>query len=179
MIRPCAGPTRSWRLQDDTRTRMALKICDVASGGTVLMLASSAPASVLMNSAPPLDPCAQDHGGRTKSIGAKHALRLHDDAERGSWRPFGPRGRHRGPIKHRREAAGAASYHGGVCAVGVADSRTRDLPSVCRRAGILVAPVGRPEMIRGDWIKPWKRCGEPSSRTGGPCSHTSPSAGQR
>ena len=40
------------------------------------------------------------------------------------------------------------------CTVTVAHSRTRDLPAVCRRADILVAAVGRPEMIRGDWIKP-------------------------
>ena len=39
------------------------------------------------------------------------------------------------------------------CTVTVAHSRTRDLPTVCRRADILVAAVGRPEMIRGDWIK--------------------------
>ena len=36
----------------------------------------------------------------------------------------------------------------------VAHSRTRDLPDVVRRADIVVAAVGRPEMIRGDWIKP-------------------------
>ena len=40
------------------------------------------------------------------------------------------------------------------CTVTVAHSRTRDLPDVCRRADILVAAVGRPEMIKGDWIKP-------------------------
>ncbi len=40
------------------------------------------------------------------------------------------------------------------CTVTLAHSRTRDLPAVCRRADILVAAVGRPEMIRGDWIKP-------------------------
>jgi methylenetetrahydrofolate dehydrogenase (NADP+)/methenyltetrahydrofolate cyclohydrolase len=40
------------------------------------------------------------------------------------------------------------------CTVTVAHSRTRDLPEVCRRADILVAAVGRPEMIKGDWIKP-------------------------
>jgi methylenetetrahydrofolate dehydrogenase (NADP+)/methenyltetrahydrofolate cyclohydrolase len=40
------------------------------------------------------------------------------------------------------------------CTVTLAHSRTRDLPEVCRRADILVAAVGRPEMIRGDWIKP-------------------------
>jgi methylenetetrahydrofolate dehydrogenase (NADP+) / methenyltetrahydrofolate cyclohydrolase len=33
-------------------------------------------------------------------------------------------------------------------------SRTRDLPAVCRRADILIAAVGRPAMIGGDWIKP-------------------------
>ncbi|RMD88571.1 MAG: bifunctional methylenetetrahydrofolate dehydrogenase/methenyltetrahydrofolate cyclohydrolase FolD [Alphaproteobacteria bacterium] len=40
------------------------------------------------------------------------------------------------------------------CTVTVAHSRTRDLAAECRRADILVAAVGRPEMIRGDWIKP-------------------------
>ena len=38
--------------------------------------------------------------------------------------------------------------------VTVAHSRTRDLPAVCRRADLLVAAVGRPEMVKGDWIKP-------------------------
>ena len=38
--------------------------------------------------------------------------------------------------------------------VTVAHSRTRDLPAVCRRADLLVAAIGRPEMVRGDWIKP-------------------------
>jgi methylenetetrahydrofolate dehydrogenase (NADP+) / methenyltetrahydrofolate cyclohydrolase len=40
------------------------------------------------------------------------------------------------------------------CTVTVAHSRTRDLAEVCRRADVLVAAVGRPEMVRGDWIKP-------------------------
>jgi len=40
------------------------------------------------------------------------------------------------------------------CTVTVAHSRTRDLSSVVRRADIVVAAVGRPEMIKGDWIKP-------------------------
>lgn len=40
------------------------------------------------------------------------------------------------------------------CTVTIAHSRTRDLPAVCRRADILVAAVGRPNMIKGDWIKP-------------------------
>jgi len=40
------------------------------------------------------------------------------------------------------------------CTVTIAHSRSRDLAALCRRADILVAAVGRPEMIRGDWIKP-------------------------
>jgi len=40
------------------------------------------------------------------------------------------------------------------CTVTVAHSRTRDLAARCRSADILVAAVGRPEMIRGDWVKP-------------------------
>lgn len=38
--------------------------------------------------------------------------------------------------------------------VTVTHSRTNDLPSVCRRADLLVAAIGRAEMVRGDWIKP-------------------------
>jgi methylenetetrahydrofolate dehydrogenase (NADP+) / methenyltetrahydrofolate cyclohydrolase len=38
--------------------------------------------------------------------------------------------------------------------VTIAHSRTNDLPSVCRRADLLVAAIGRPEMVCGDWIKP-------------------------
>jgi methylenetetrahydrofolate dehydrogenase (NADP+)/methenyltetrahydrofolate cyclohydrolase len=40
------------------------------------------------------------------------------------------------------------------CTVTMAHSRSRDLPSLCRQADILIAAVGRPEMVRGDWIKP-------------------------
>lgn len=40
------------------------------------------------------------------------------------------------------------------CTVTVAHSRTRDLPALCRQADILVAAVGRPEMVTGEWIKP-------------------------
>jgi methylenetetrahydrofolate dehydrogenase (NADP+)/methenyltetrahydrofolate cyclohydrolase len=39
------------------------------------------------------------------------------------------------------------------CTVTIAHSRTRDLAAVCREADILVAAVGRPEMVKGDWIK--------------------------
>jgi methylenetetrahydrofolate dehydrogenase (NADP+)/methenyltetrahydrofolate cyclohydrolase len=38
--------------------------------------------------------------------------------------------------------------------VTVAHSKTRDLPAVCRRADLLIAAIGKPEMVRGDWIKP-------------------------
>jgi methylenetetrahydrofolate dehydrogenase (NADP+) / methenyltetrahydrofolate cyclohydrolase len=40
------------------------------------------------------------------------------------------------------------------CTVTVAHSRTKDLPEVVRRADIVVAAVGRPEMVKGEWIKP-------------------------
>ncbi len=40
------------------------------------------------------------------------------------------------------------------CTVTIAHSKTRDLPAVCRRADILIAAVGRAEMVQGDWIKP-------------------------
>jgi len=43
---------------------------------------------------------------------------------------------------------------GDSCTVTIAHSRTRDLPGVVRRADIVVAAVGRPEMVPGDWIKP-------------------------
>ncbi len=38
--------------------------------------------------------------------------------------------------------------------VTMAHSKTRDLPEVCRRADILVAAIGKPEFVRGDWVKP-------------------------
>ncbi|WP_020594502.1 bifunctional methylenetetrahydrofolate dehydrogenase/methenyltetrahydrofolate cyclohydrolase FolD [Kiloniella laminariae] len=40
------------------------------------------------------------------------------------------------------------------CTVTIAHSRTKDLPAVVRQADIVVAAVGRPEMVKGDWIKP-------------------------
>jgi methylenetetrahydrofolate dehydrogenase (NADP+)/methenyltetrahydrofolate cyclohydrolase len=40
------------------------------------------------------------------------------------------------------------------CTVTIAHSRTTDLSGLCRRADILVAAVGNPEMVRGDWVKP-------------------------
>jgi methylenetetrahydrofolate dehydrogenase (NADP+)/methenyltetrahydrofolate cyclohydrolase len=38
--------------------------------------------------------------------------------------------------------------------VTICHSRTRDLPEVCRRADILIAAVGRAEMVKSDWVKP-------------------------
>ncbi len=38
--------------------------------------------------------------------------------------------------------------------VTICHSRTKDLPGVCREADILIAAIGRPEMVRGDWVKP-------------------------
>jgi methylenetetrahydrofolate dehydrogenase (NADP+)/methenyltetrahydrofolate cyclohydrolase len=40
------------------------------------------------------------------------------------------------------------------CTVTICHSRTRDLPAVCRRGDILVAAVGRAEMVKGDWVRP-------------------------
>ena len=40
------------------------------------------------------------------------------------------------------------------CTVTIVHSRSRDLPAICRNADILVAAVGRPEMVGADWIKP-------------------------
>ena len=40
------------------------------------------------------------------------------------------------------------------CTVTIAHSKTRDLPGVVRRADLVIAAVGRPEMVKGDWLKP-------------------------
>ena len=40
------------------------------------------------------------------------------------------------------------------CTVTIVHSKTRELPAVCRRADILVAAIGRPQLVKGDWIKP-------------------------
>ena len=57
------------------------------------------------------------------------------------------------PLQHRRQAGGATAA-GRERHRHDRHSKTRDLPAVCRRADLLVAAVGRPEMVRGDWIKP-------------------------
>lgn len=43
---------------------------------------------------------------------------------------------------------------GSDATVTIAHSRTKDLPAVCRRADILIAAVGRPQMVKADWVKP-------------------------
>lgn len=48
----------------------------------------------------------------------------------------------------------AALLLGESCTVTIAHSRTADLEERCREADILVAAVGRPEMVKGDWVKP-------------------------
>ena len=56
----------------------------------------------------------------------------------------------------------------------IAHSRSRDLPAICRRADILVAAVGRPEMVKADWVKPGavvidvgiNRVADPSKKSG-------------
>jgi methylenetetrahydrofolate dehydrogenase (NADP+)/methenyltetrahydrofolate cyclohydrolase len=48
----------------------------------------------------------------------------------------------------------AQLFLGESCTVTIAHSGTRDLPGTCRRADILVVAVGKPELVRGDWIKP-------------------------
>jgi methylenetetrahydrofolate dehydrogenase (NADP+)/methenyltetrahydrofolate cyclohydrolase len=48
----------------------------------------------------------------------------------------------------------AALLLGADCTVTVAHSRTRDLPEICRRAEILIAALGRPEFIQGEWVRP-------------------------
>ncbi len=40
------------------------------------------------------------------------------------------------------------------CTVTIAHSKSRDLPAICRRADLLIAAVGRPEMVKADWVKP-------------------------
>jgi methylenetetrahydrofolate dehydrogenase (NADP+)/methenyltetrahydrofolate cyclohydrolase len=48
----------------------------------------------------------------------------------------------------------AALFLAENCTTTIAHSKTRDLPALCRTADILVAAIGKPEMVRGDWIKP-------------------------
>ena len=69
-------------------------------------------------------------------------------------RPRRARGGGDRPLEHRRQADGACCCCAKAATVTIAHSKTRDLPDVVRRADIVVAAVGRAEMVRGDWIKP-------------------------
>jgi len=40
------------------------------------------------------------------------------------------------------------------CTVTIVHSKSRDLPGICRRADILVAAIGRPQMVKAEWLKP-------------------------
>jgi len=58
--------------------------------------------------------------------------------------------------------------------VTIAHSRSKDLPAICRRADILIAAVGRPDMVKADWVKPGavvidvgiNRVSDPSKKSG-------------
>ena len=67
---------------------------------------------------------------------------------------------------------------GDSCTVTIAHSRTADLPDVVRRADIVVAAVGRPEMVKGDWLKPGatvdRRRHQPHRRAASSATSTSP-----
>jgi methylenetetrahydrofolate dehydrogenase (NADP+)/methenyltetrahydrofolate cyclohydrolase len=82
-----------------------------------------------------------------------HAGRLHGAAEGRGRRSAGKRavviGRSNLMGKPMAQLLLAAD-----CTVTIAHSRTQDLAAVCREADILVAAVGRPQMVKGDWIKP-------------------------
>ncbi len=94
---------------------------------------------------------ARDRAGRVRRL---HAAGLPDAAQGPAGRPVGlERGDHRA-LQHRRQADGECC----CCAKAApSPSRTaarRTCPPSCARADIVVAAVGRPEMVKGDWIKP-------------------------
>ena len=86
--------------------------------------------------------------------GALHAARRDEAAGRGRHRDWTGA---RALVLGRSAIVGrplAALLLAANATVTVAHSRTRDLPAECRRAEVLVAAVGRPELVRGDWIAP-------------------------
>ncbi len=92
--------------------------------------------------------------GGVRRAGALHADGLADAAQGRAWRDLTGRD---AVVVGRSNIVGKPMAHlllAESCTVTIAHSRTRDLPAVCRRADILVAAVGRPRMIQGDWIKP-------------------------
>ena len=98
-----------------------------------------ASAGLLAQGRPGLRPCTP--------AGVMELLRRHDVATEGA----------EAVVVGRSDLVGrplAALLLAGNATVTVCHSRTRDLPAVCRRADILVAAVGRPRMVQGDWVKP-------------------------
>jgi methylenetetrahydrofolate dehydrogenase (NADP+) / methenyltetrahydrofolate cyclohydrolase len=96
-------------------------------------------AGLLAKGMPGLRPCTP--------AGVMELLRLHDVALEGA----------EAVVVGRSDLVGkpvAALLLAEHATVTICHSRTRDLPAVCRRADVLIVAVGRPRMIRGDWIKP-------------------------
>jgi methylenetetrahydrofolate dehydrogenase (NADP+) / methenyltetrahydrofolate cyclohydrolase len=96
-------------------------------------------AGLLQKGAPGLRPCTP--------VGVMEMLRTHAVALEGA----------EAVVVGRSELVGkpvAALLLAENATVTHCHSRTRDLPAVCRRADVLVAAVGRPEMVRADWVKP-------------------------
>jgi len=96
-------------------------------------------AGLLQKNTPGLRPCTP--------LGVMELLRRHDVELEGA----------EAVVLGRSELVGkpvASLLLGANATVTTCHSRTRDLPDVCRRADVLVAAVGRPEMVRADWVKP-------------------------
>ncbi len=96
-------------------------------------------AGLLQKGAPGLRPCTP--------AGVMELLRRHDVTLEGT----------EAVVVGRSELVGkpvSALLLAANATVTTCHSRTRDLPAVCRRADVLVVAVGRPEMVRADWIKP-------------------------
>jgi methylenetetrahydrofolate dehydrogenase (NADP+)/methenyltetrahydrofolate cyclohydrolase len=93
-------------------------------------------------------------GTGQKAHGALHAAGLPDDAARPSRVSLSGMD---AVVIGRSNIVGkpmAQLLLGDSCTVTIAHSRTKDLAAGLRRADIVVAAVGRPEMVPGDWIKP-------------------------
>ena len=92
---------------------------------------------------------------RAAGPGALHAARLRDAGEDACMPSLAGHGRGGDrPLQHRRQAGGAAAARRERHGHHRAFARPATCRRVCRRADILVAAVGRPEMVKGDWIKP-------------------------
>ena len=100
-------------------------------------------------------PAGLDRAGRAARLpGALHAARLLDAAARRRWARWPASN---AVVVGRSTLVGrpvAQLLLRADCTVTIAHSRTRDLPALCRQADILVVAIGKPEFVRGDWIKP-------------------------